>query len=493
MIDCKSVSFQYDEAGKEQLKDCSFHVEQGECVVLCGRSGCGKTTITRIINGLIPKYFDGNLSGEICVNGEVIEDKELYELADQIGSVFQNPRTQFFNVDTDSEIMFACENKGLSEDKLQNIYESVVSELNLKKLQKRNIFELSGGEKQKIAFASVYALNPSVYVLDEPSSNLDIDSIYELKHYLEFVKSQGKTIVIAEHRLFYLIDIADRFIYLERGEIKKEYRKNELLSLDSDIRKGLGLRTLSFENELKMSEIMMLSKTDKLEKMNVEKDDLLQLINITISRNKQILLSDINAKVHTGEIIGILGMNGCGKTTLVRSLCGLHKEMSGDVIFNGRKMKQRDRMENSYLVMQDVNYQLFAESVYAECFLGMKNANEELVNQTLTNLDLYEEKDRHPATLSGGQKQRLSVAVGVMSGKPVLFFDEPTSGLDYDSMMQVAGIIGRLSKEHIIFIVTHDYEFLQETATRIFMFENGKLTKDQRVCMEKEEVLNAEG
>ena len=189
MIEIKNVTFHY--AGLEQagLSDINLTVPAGECVLLCGASGCGKTTITRLINGLIPHYYKGELTGEVKVNGKEIGQQEMYSLAGLVGSVFQNPRSQFFSVDTDGEITFGLENIGLPKEEILARKEYVLNDLNLRDLMNRSLFDLSGGEKQKIACGSVAALFPEIIILDEPSSNLDWDSIRDLSEMMKIFLS----------------------------------------------------------------------------------------------------------------------------------------------------------------------------------------------------------------------------------------------------------------------------------------------------------------
>ena len=242
MIELENVSFSYDGQEHDGLHDINLKILDGECVLFCGRSGCGKTTITRLVNGLIPQFYQGELHGRVLVDGQEISNLPMYQIAAKVGSVFQNPRTQFFNVDTDSEIAFGIENEARPPQELAERVEQTTEDLHIQKLRSRNIFELSGGEKQKIAFASVYAMNPKIYLLDEPSSNLDMTSIQELKEHLRLIKSQGKTILIAEHRLYYLMELADRIVYLEKGQIRKIYTPEEFRKLPEAEREHMGLR-----------------------------------------------------------------------------------------------------------------------------------------------------------------------------------------------------------------------------------------------------------
>lgn len=215
MIDVDHVSFQYSGAEQENLQDFNLQIKKGECVVLTGESGCGKTCVTRLINTLIPHFYEGEMSGAVLIDGVDTRTIQPHDLSDKIGSVFQNPRSQFFSLDTDSEIVFGMENKGMPYQVMLDRYQQTIRELHIEKLKDRNLFDLSGGQKQTIAFASVYALNPDIFVLDEPSSNLDPEAIQELRRLLLLIKAQGKTIVVSEHRLYFLNGIADRIVLME--------------------------------------------------------------------------------------------------------------------------------------------------------------------------------------------------------------------------------------------------------------------------------------
>lgn len=473
MIELKNVSFSYQGQEHGGLHNVTLNIKQGECVLLCGRSGCGKTTITRLINGLIPYFYPGELTGEVLMDGKAISDLPMYQVAAKVGSVFQNPRTQFFNVDTDSEIAFGIENESRPLAELTQRVAQTAKELHIEKLRGRNIFELSGGEKQKIAFASVYAMNPDVYLLDEPSSNLDMTSIYELQEHLRLIKAQGKTILIAEHRLYYLMDIADRIVYLEQGEISGIYTPAEFQKLSSQQRKDMGLRAIRLEDERPNMSVCAMSSP------------VLELRNVSLYHQKRLILEHINLAAMPGEVIAVVGHNGAGKTTFSRALCGLHKNCNGEFLWNNAPLNNRKRLNRSYMVMQDVNYELFAESVEAECSFGLKNTDHQLIERTMKRLGLYSFKERHPNTLSGGQKQRVAVAVSMIGNRDLLVFDEPTSGLDYDSMAQVAELIRELSEMgKLIFIVTHDYEFVCRTCSRVLHFDEGEMPDDlsMEVC-----------
>lgn len=464
MIDIKNVSFGYTE-DKEILKDINFHIKQGKCILLCGRSGCGKTTITKLINGLIPYFAENSfVSGKVQVDNMDTQNTPIYELSKKIGSVFQNPKTQFFNVDSDSELAFGLENEGASYDFIRNRIEEATRSLKIEKLRHRSVFDMSGGEKQSLAFASVYAINPDVYVLDEPSANLDFRAVEVLKKQLENIKAQGKTIVIAEHRIYYLSELIDRVFYVDNGKISFKFKKEEFLAISDENRVKMGLRTV-LEEKLIEREKVIYNRTDDL-----------CIESLSCAFNNNLAFKDISFSANKGDIVGIIGHNGAGKTTLVRCISGLIKEVKGKIYFKGKTMNCKKRNKLCYMIMQDVNHQLFSDSVWGECELSMdKTCNKDIEN-VLKIFSLYDFKDSHPMALSGGQKQRLAVATGVLSNKKVIIFDEPTSGLDYGQMVEVSKMIKKLSKDgHIILIISHDTEFLNLTCTK--MFTMNKLEK----------------
>lgn len=467
-----SVNFLYKGTESGALKNLTLEAHQGECILLTGPSGCGKTTITRILNGLIPSFYKGDITGSATLGSRPIAELKSYELAKSMGSVFQNPRTQFFNVDTDSEIAFGLENSGESTEKINKRIDTVTKNLKIEKLRGRDIFKLSGGEKQKIAFASVYAMSPDIYLLDEPSSNLDTDGIEELALCLRRVKAEGKTIIIAEHRIYYLMDIVDKVIYMKEGEIRNVYSREAFLRLSKNDLNSMGLRISRLSDLDEVAGIVESSSGGTARAAARTADGTstggLKMANLSIMRGKKKLLSNLSLEFHPGEIVAITGRNGLGKTTFIRTITGLHKEYSGEIYLDDKLLKSKELCKESYLVMQDVNYQLFAESVREECTLGMKGIDKKRVDEVLDILGLLPFADRHPNTLSGGQKQRLALAVSMISDRKIIALDEPTSGLDYDNMVRTGEIVKELAKDgKIIIIVTHDKEFISSCCTRV--------------------------
>ena len=470
MIKLTDVSFTYDEQQENGLQNISLHIPKGQFVLLCGESGCGKTTVTRLINGLIPHFYTGELSGRTEVCGMDTANTEIAELSDHIGSVFQNPRTQFFNTDTDSELAFGLENRGLPAENIRERIAEVSRELKIQHLMQRSIFELSGGEKQKIAFASVYTSSPDILVLDEPSSNLDPQSIEELTLLLKKAKAENHTIIIAEHRIWYLMELADRVVFMKDGRIEKDMDIAEFKALPEDERINMGLRCRSL-------------KDIKVQNLAIQKhEQTLSAHDLTVRIEGKVILNKVSFTAHAGEIIAITGRNGAGKTTLARTLCGLQKPSFGQVKTGVTDIRENQRKKQSYMVMQDVNHQLFTDSAEAECKLGIKEIDDAAVQSALDLLDLTVYRDRHPLSLSGGQKQRLAVAVSLLCGKEAVVFDEPTSGLDLRSMREVGELAFELSRRgKFLLVITHDYEFIAAICTRMLCLENGELVSDTPV------------
>ena len=460
MIEIRELSFKYKGGANYSLKGINLNVKKGECILLCGRSGCGKSTLLKLINGIIPEFYDGDISGSVMVNGMNTFTTPIYKLSKNVGSVFQNPKTQFYTTNTTDEIAFGLENYGIEREVINKRIEEVEKELHLENLMNKNIFNLSGGEKQKIAIASIYALNPEIFILDEPSSSLDIKSMKELSLTIKKLKSLGKTIIIAEHRLWYLKDIADRAIYLEDGKIIREYSMDEIENLSEDERTRTGLRH---------SDYKAIERFDDFETSN--KGTLLELKNLIFKRNTKIILSIEDLKFCYGNIIGIVGENGIGKSTLAKIICGLYKENKGKILKDDENLNIKSRLNESLLIMQEVNYQLFTDIVKDEIVLTSNIKDDYVLDTWLKDMELKNISDRNPHTLSGGQKQRVIILSALLSDKKILFFDEPTSGLDYRNMKIVAKNIKKVKEEDkLILIISHDVEFLESVCDKVINF-----------------------
>lgn len=462
MIAIQDVSFCYQESETPSLNQVSLNVQRGEVVVLCGKSGCGKSTLIRLINGLIPFYYKGKGEGRVTINGRDTREGSIYDLGCKVSMVFQNPRSQFFCVDVRSELAFGAENLNFPKEEIWNRIELASREFNLEHFLGRTMFQLSGGEKQKIACASVSITDNPIVVLDEPSSNLDGYAVSELKKMVEYWKQKGKTVVIAEHRLHYLLDVADRFVYLKEGKICGEFQKGELQKQPEEKRQEMGLRNLSFDH------LTVQNRKKATEWMKIDG------FSFRYKGARELQLSIPELDIPKASVIAVIGKNGAGKSTFVRCLCGLERKAKGVLVDDGVAYRAKKRLEHSFLVMQDVNRQLFTESVEEEILLSMEKGREDALLPILEEFDLQPYQKQHPMSLSGGQKQRVAVASAVASRRDYIVFDEPTSGLDYFHMRQVADCIRKLQEQgKTIFLITHDLELLYACCNYVLHIKQG--------------------
>ena len=460
MLTLENLSLFYEQ-DKKVLDDINLIVADGECVLLTGESGSGKSSIINSINGLAFEYENAKFNGSIKVDNKDLKGMELYEISLMISSVFQNPKTHFFNVDTTLELLFYLENIGLDRKEMESRMEDMLKIFPIKHLLGRSIFNLSGGEKQILCVAACYISGCKIIVLDEPSSNLDDTYIDILKEMLQILKNKGITLIIAEHRIYYLTDLADRIILVRKGEIFKELTKDELLNSE----RQLGLRSA-------------IKTALKAQSKSVGNDLNIKKLEYNFKEGSGLKIEDISFGL--GNIYGITGKNGCGKSTFLRVMTGLDDRGKSEITFNGKILNKKDRLKNSSLVMQDVNHQLFTDSVEEEIKLGVKDLSQDRLDKVLFGLELTELKDRHPMSLSGGQKQRVAIASVLCKNSRFIFFDEPTSGMDYKNMIRISKLIKEMSTEdNIIFIVSHDIEFLNETADSILCLEEFKIPASQ--------------
>jgi energy-coupling factor transport system ATP-binding protein len=467
MIDFSNVSFEYED-GTGIISDLNLNIKDGEVVLLCGESGCGKSTLIRMINGLIPNYYRGKLSGKVTVDGCDTASSQLHELAEHVASVFQNPKTQFYNVDSTEEMVFSLENRGMSREEMDERLKRTVKKLRMDNLVGRNLFKMSGGEKQKVACACADTSDADIIVLDEPSSNLDLHTIRELADIIKRWKSEGKTVVIAEHRLYYILPIADRVLYLNKGKIELECSPNELIALGKEKLNGMGLRSTDILN-------LPVHSKDVNEKDKV----ILANFHYIYPGRLQESLNVPKVNVARNAIIGIVGDNGAGKSTFARALCGLDRRASGSIELNGELLARRKRLKKTFMVMQDVGHQLFTDEVHEEMVFSLDKVDdnsETLISEILEELNLKDKSERHPHSLSGGEKQRVAIGSAVISDRDVIVFDEPTSGLDYRHMKAVSGLIKDLKeKGKTVFIVTHDPELIAECCDELIYMQDGKV------------------
>lgn len=403
------------------------------------------------------------MQGEVLINRNDIKTIELYKIAAIVGSVFQNPKSQFFNSDVKSELVFICENMGMHPKDIEERTGRVIEEFSIEKYIGNSVVQLSGGEKQRIACAAVSTPDPMIYVLDEPSSNLDTQGIILLRDSIQKLKAQGKTIVIAEHRLHYLKEIADKVLILDKGEITSSFIAKDFFSYPKQQIEKHGLRCTYFEY----------MGYKEINNISLSKKEIIFKDFFYAHKGQQECIHIEELIIPKGSITAIIGKNGAGKSTFSKCLCGIYKK-SGILIVNGKKQTYKKRLSSCYMVMQDVNHQLFTESVIEEVLLSMDQENNERAKEVLEQLDLLPFSKRHPVSLSGGQKQRTAIATAMGSEREIIVFDEPTSGLDFRHMKEVAKEFRKLAdKGKTILIVTHDLELILSCCNFIVEIERG--------------------
>lgn len=448
--------------GAVLVEGVSLEVRPGECVLLCGPSGSGKTTVTKCVNGLIPSFELGiERTGSVDVCGLAPGTCEMHELARKVGSVFQNPKSQFYHLTSNDELAFGLENAGVGIDVIERRCAEVVAEMGIERLLDRDVSKMSGGEKQALVFASVAVADPDVYVLDEPTANFDAAAIDILHAQIASVLARGKSVVIAEHRLAFMNDLIDRAILMEGGRAVRVFSPEELVALSQGERAQLGLRATSPAD----LPAYTVSRGTKADAAPLKAG--LSLRDFGVFRGKRPVFDPVSIDIAPGTVAGVVGANGTGKSTLLRAIAGLGERTRGNLYLDGRDMSRRERRKACSMVMQDVNHQLFSDSVRGDCELSCKD--DALIDETLASLDLACVAHRHPHALSGGQKQRLAMASALLSNRPVVLLDEPTSGLDYAHMVQAGELVRALAaRGSCVIVATHDTEFLSRCCDRVY-------------------------
>lgn len=475
MITIEKLSLQ--RGSQQVLKDVSCQISAGEVVVLCGQSGSGKSTLLNVLNGLIPELYPAQMTGSVQVAGDFLPTEDFPAYARKIGVVFQNPKTQFFTTDVYSELAFTMENAGVAPAHIRQRIAEVAAQFSLSELLESSVFELSGGEKQRVAIACATMLSHDLFLLDEPSSNLDEEALQKIAEALRLLKEHGKTILIAEHRLSYLTGIADRYLLLAEGRLVAEYTSEALLSQSPQQIRDLGLR--------RINEPQLMETTNEAKTANYSAGLIATNLQVAYRRQCQPALEIEKLVVPTKQVVGLTGPNGAGKSTLFQVIAGLKKCSAAQFWLHGQPVTQKQLMRDSFLVMQDVNLQLFFESVEKE--LLAKAARPDRFEQVVSLLELDHLLRRHPHSLSGGEKQRVAIGSALLSGKRLLFLDEPTSGLDLQQMKEVGHLLQEVAKEvDLLAVISHDREFIDETCPYVIQLEQGKLVAAYQLATTEE-------
>ncbi|PIE64199.1 MAG: ABC transporter [Desulfobacterales bacterium] len=466
MIRLDGVSYRYAFHETAAIDHVSLEAGPGEIVLVTGASGCGKSTLIRLVNGLCPHFFNGTVTGTITVNGTKTVDSSIQKIAQDVGTVFQDPELQFFALQVEDELAFAHEWRGTPREEISDIIQESAAAMGISEFLDASIHDLSEGQKQKLAIASALSLNPKVLVFDEPTANLDPESTLELAQQLIELQRQGLAILVVDHRLYWLEDIATKVVVMEAGKIVQEGDFSILH--DNSFCKHYGLRKSRVTDCRKQ-----LTSTPDNETLIVK--DLVFNYKKSMwrgsSRKEKKVFSGVSFSFGPG-ITAIIGDNGQGKTTLARLLTGLLKMQHGSIELSGQQITARDILNLSSIVLQNTDHQLHMNTVSKELEMaagyGLSGTvHEEMLKQLLVEINLDHLADRHPQSLSGGEKQRLVIACGLAKKPKILILDEPTSGLDGGNMQRIISIIRRAADQgSIILLITHDLELLEQVAER---------------------------
>lgn len=498
-LELKNLFYKYPGTKDFILKDINLKIPKNSFYVLTGPTGCGKTTLLMLARGFY-KEWGGDLKGRILALGQDIKDKNISELGTKIGIIFQDPALQLHQLKVIDEVMSAPMYQNLPFPECRRRAEDLIKEILNENFFNMSPNEISSGEQQKVALAAVLAMDCDVLLLDEPFSFLDVKSTKEILNLLVKLKKKGKTIVIATHNLEQVARYADRIALMSKGKIVMEgktrevlYSKKleEVLAIPSSIRVAKSLKLRNVIDWLGLRDTKL--KINK-EKVKEQKQlDLIELDNISYSYNGRLALDNISLSVKKGEIFGLIGPNGSGKTTIAKIILGLLKPKNGNIILNGKnitKLETYERARKIGYVTQNPIEMLFESSVLLECSfgpkcLGMKDP-EERAKKTLEILSLIKYKDKHPDSLSGGERSKLAIADILVNEPEVLLLDEPEFGLDMKSWGSIVDIIKELKKKgKTIIIITHDMEIASVLCDRLALLKDGKLIsvgKPEEIC-----------
>nr|WP_321402379.1 ATP-binding cassette domain-containing protein [uncultured Desulfobacter sp.] len=456
MIEFDHVTYTYPFQEKPAVEDISFSVSKAETVVCTGTSGSGKSTLIRLINGLIPHFHKGTLSGRVRVAGQKTTQTSVKRLSSHVGTMFQNPESQFFALRVRDELKFALECRGRSIEQIETITRREADRFGITHLMDNMMFDLSQGEKQKIALAGIMCIAPDIIILDEPSANLDPRATRELAEHLMALKRRGITLFIVDHRLYWLKDLADKVLVLDHGCLACQGRFD--LMQDSHLRRKLGLR----HPDVVAPNLPAVGLQPSDHGINTS--DGVKVNNLTFGyKKKPLLFQDVSFWLPMGQVIAVTGTNGSGKTTLARLLTGLLTFKTGTVRINGTPLRPKDLLTRGSIVLQNTDHQLHMNTVDQELAVAArKNPDrDDAVADAARRFGLESVGLRHPQSLSGGQKQRLVIAAALVKSPDILILDEPTSGLDGTNMNMIAKVmIDMARKGTLVLVITHDLELM---------------------------------
>ncbi|MCB0103951.1 MAG: ABC transporter ATP-binding protein [Anaerolineales bacterium] len=482
----ENLSFRYRDRRGAAIHDISFEANPGEILLIAGASGCGKTTLVRSINGLIPRSYKGEMSGRVLVFGEETTSWKLSQISQKIGTVLQDPERQILGTKVLNEVAFGLENLTVPREEILERVDESLAFLNISHLRERETFTLSGGEKQKVALAGVLAMRPSVLLLDEPLASLDPASAQDTLDTVRFLADQGMTVLMVEHRVEDVLRInPERVMFMSEGQIR-------YLGELSGLSKVVNYR----EVKLPAEDIIERAKQDPAPATlsilpgaaDRSHETLVKFEDVAFGYESGLdVLHGINLEIKRGDVIAVLGPNGAGKTTFVKHAIGLLKPKAGRVLVDGRDTKEASVAQIASTlgyVFQSPSHMLFAPTVHDELAFGPKNLHhpsekiEQEVKESLTIVNLSDKEQDPPLALSFGQQKRVSIAAILAMQSRILVMDEPTAGQDYQNYMNFMNSIVQMPSFDAILFITHDVDLAVIYANRVLMVNDGRLVAD---------------
>ena len=512
IIEFKDFSFQYRVQAEPTVKNINLSIYEGEKVLIVGPSGSGKSTLSNCINGLVPFFYDGIVTGQLNINGNDATKMNIFELSKIVGTVLQDPDSQFIGLTVGEDIAFKLENYCISQDEMIDRVDKSAELVDIKKELYSSPYKLSGGQKQRVTLAGVTVDDVKILLFDEPLASLDPatgESAIELIDKMQ--KQNNKTAIIIEHRLEDVLHCdVDRVIVMDKGEIIADTTIDEIIRKDIlrkvGIREPLYLTALRYadceiNDTLKLKNIETLELGEYKEKLkdwyeNIEvyesdenQNPILELDNICFSyNNEKQILKNVSFKINKGDMAAIVGRNGAGKSTISKLVCGFYKPTSGRILFDGKDMVDytiKERSEKIGFVMQNPNQMISKTMVYDEVAFGLKirglsdSEIKERVEETLRICGLYGYRNWPISALSFGQKKRVTIASILVLNPDMIILDEPTAGQDFKHYTEIMEFLVDLNKKGVtILMVTHDMHLMLEYTNKVIVLSEGEKIAD---------------
>ena len=534
IIEVRGLHYSYPNATTQALRGIDLTIDKGEFILLTGPSGCGKTTFCRTLNGLIPHFYNGEMEGEVTVTGFNVREHPTYKLAQHVGLIFQNPDNQIFALTVEKDVAFGLENQGVPKDKMREEIGWALETAGIDHLKDRATHEMSGGQKQRLAIASILAMKPKVLVLDEPTSFLDPLGAERIFRVLDTLnKEYEMTILLIEHRVDLATQYVDRVIIFSDGRIANQGSPEEVFTDEATRLVGVGIpRVIELNDRLKSKGILLdrtpLNPTmlveqlqDRIKRGNASRkavdpdldlytgeqwvNPIIEIEGVSFGYpSVDKALDDVSLTIHKGEFVAIMGENGAGKTTLVKHLNGLLRPQEGRIKIDGADIADlsvANLARKVGLVFQNPDDQLFSENVEEEISFALRNFGfgsdviDKRVDWAVNLLDLERYRKSSPFILSGGERKRVALGSVLAWDPEIVVLDEPTIGQDYAQKERLRHFLMQLRTQgKTIVIVTHDVEFVAECKPRIVLMADGKIIADgpiKKVMTDKEAMARA--